>query len=219
MLINGIVAMDKNKGISINNTSPWHLPANLLRIKQLTIGKKNNAIIFGKNTWNSINFLKGRDNLILSSSLSIEYIQDERLVKTFSCINDLLKFITDKNYDQVWVIGGFQIYKLFLELNLLNEIHITLLDEVFKCDMFFPPIPDTYFITKNQLVSEVTLNGNDTYMTVFKKIEKGMYVIYRHSKWTIVDIHCDVYPRYYFTISNTEGREIQTIKSNLRLKI
>jgi dihydrofolate reductase len=219
MLINGIVAMDKNKGIGINNKLPWALPADLLRFQKLTTGSRNNAVIVGKNTWNSIRFLKGRDHLILSTSLSMEYVQDERLVKTFSDINILLNFIKGRNYDQVWVIGGHEIYKKFLEMNLLNELHITLIDETFKCDTFFPTIPETYFLTKKQLVHEKTENGKDTYMTVLKRIEIGMRVIYKHNIYTVVGIHCDVYPKYYFTLTDGDGREIQTIKSNLQLKL
>jgi dihydrofolate reductase len=219
MLINGIVAMDKNKGIGIDNKLPWVLPADLLRFQKLTTGNRNNAIIVGKNTWNSIKFLKGRDHLILSTSLSMEYVQDERLVKTFSDINILLNFIQGRRYDQVWVIGGHQIYKKFLELNLLNELHITLIDEAFNCDTFFPTIPETYFLTKKQIVNEKTANGKDTYMTVLKRIEKGMRVMYKHNIYTVVGIHCDVYPKYYFTLVDGDGREIQTIKSNLQLKL
>ena len=58
MLINGIVAMDKNKGIGINNQLPWKLKEDLQRFQKFTTGKGNNAIIMGKNTWNSIKTLK-----------------------------------------------------------------------------------------------------------------------------------------------------------------
>ena len=106
-----------------------------------------------------------------------------------------------------------------IELNLLNELHITLIDESFNCDTFFPTIPDTYFLTKKQLLTERTATGKDTYMTVLKRIEKGMLVIYKHNIYKVAGIHCDVYPKYYFTLVDDDGREIQTIKSNLQLKL
>ena len=37
MLINGIVAMDKNRGIGINNKLPWKLPEDLKRFQKLTL--------------------------------------------------------------------------------------------------------------------------------------------------------------------------------------
>ena len=78
MLINGIVAMDKNKGIGINNQLPWKLKEDLQRFQKFTTGKGNNAIIMGKNTWNSIKTLKNRDHLILSSSINLEYINKKK---------------------------------------------------------------------------------------------------------------------------------------------
>ena len=59
MLINGIVAMDINKGIGKNNNLPWTLKKDLRRFQKITTGNGNNALIIGRNTWNSINFLKG----------------------------------------------------------------------------------------------------------------------------------------------------------------
>ena len=54
MKVNLIVAMDKNNGIGINNKIPWYLKQDLLYFKNLTKGAHNNAIIMGKNTFNSI---------------------------------------------------------------------------------------------------------------------------------------------------------------------
>lgn len=219
MHINGIVAMDKNKGIGINNNLPWRLSDDLSRFQRLTKGKGNNAIIVGKNTWNSIHFLKGRDHLILSSSISLDYEQAGNIVKTFSDIHLLLQFAREKNYENVWVIGGSQVYNKFLELSLLHEIHITLIDEEFQCDTYFPTIPDNYFIIQQQLLSECTNKGNNTFMNIFKKVEKGMKVVYKHEVWDVIDIHVDTYPKYYFTIHQNSGREVQTVKSNLKIKL
>ena len=124
MLINGIVAMDKNKGIGKNNNLPWTLNKDLKHFQNITTGNGNNAIIIGRNTWNSIKFLKGRDHLILSKTLKLNYSQDGKIIKSFSDITELLKFLDDTKYDKIWVIGGSQIYKKFLELSLINELYI-----------------------------------------------------------------------------------------------
>ena len=73
MLINIIVAFSINMGIGLNNTHPWNIPSDLKKFRDLTIGDGNNAVIMGKNTWNSLplSYLKKRDNLILSSTLNI----------------------------------------------------------------------------------------------------------------------------------------------------
>ena len=141
--INIIVAYCKNNGIGYKNTLPWYIKSDLKKFKNKTIGNKNNAVIMGKNTYNSLKnkFLVDRDNLILSSSMNIDKMNDNNLIKTFSNINILEEFIKEKNYDELWVIGGEEIYKLFMkknELFKLNYIYITFIDKDIECDTFFP---------------------------------------------------------------------------------
>ena len=217
MLINGIVAMDKNKGIGINNQLPWKLKEDLQRFQKFTTGKGNNAIIMGKNTWNSIKTLKNRDHLILSSSMNLEYINKENIIKSFINIDSLLKFTEEKKYDELWVIGGSQIYKQFLELNLINNFYVTMIDDEYTCDTYLSSFPDNYFIFQTNLLKEKNSLGKNTHMIVFKKIEKNMKVIYNDTLWNVENIHYDDYPNCYFTIKNTEGREIQTINSKLKI--
>ena len=52
--INLIVAMCKNNGIGYNNELPWKILSDLKKFKKLTQGKGNNAVIMGKNTYESI---------------------------------------------------------------------------------------------------------------------------------------------------------------------
>ena len=143
MKFNLIVAYDLNNGIGKNNKLPWNIPDDLKHFSNLTRGNGNNAVIMGKNTWLSLTKeLKNRDNLILSKSLEINNNQ-----KIFKNLNDLLIFIKNKNYDDVWVIGGEKIYKLFLDNNLINTIYATTIKYNFNCDTFFPLINYKYWIT------------------------------------------------------------------------
>tara|TARA_Y100000816_G_scaffold288760_1_gene273922 strand:- start:1465 stop:2019 length:555 start_codon:yes stop_codon:yes gene_type:complete len=152
MNINIIVAYCKNNGIGFQNKMPWHIKSDLKKFQKLTTGTGNNAVIMGKNTYNSIlnnnkNGLKNRDNLILSTSLSINKTTDNNdIIKSFNSIQNLETFIKTKNYNELWIIGGTQIYDLFLNNypvdGLLNpgKIYITYIDENFECDSFFPKI-------------------------------------------------------------------------------
>ena len=246
MLINAIVAMDKNRGIGINNNLPWRLPQDMQRFQKLTKGNGKNAIVMGKNTWNSIRILKDRDHLILSSRLKLDYLHEScnnnasntntnsntnnrftsnnnstsnsSLIKSFESITDVINFANDKQYDQLWIIGGSQIYKQFLELNLIDNFYITFIDEVFRCDTYLHSIPNNYILIKNQITAECTNSGKNTYILIYKQLKKGASVIYNHSMWKIENVHCDDYPNYYYTIKNDEGREIQTVKSKLKMK-
>ena len=161
MNINIIVAYCKNKGIGINNQLPWKIKEDLIKFRNLTIGKQNNAIVMGKNTWLSLNqeYLKKRDNLIMSNSLNLNEKIDNNLIKTFQDYTSLKEFLIEKKYDEIWIIGGETIYDYFLnkdtELN-VSKIYITYIDQSFDCDVFFPEINTNKFqfvskeIFKNQ---------------------------------------------------------------------
>jgi dihydrofolate reductase len=146
MLVNVIVAYCKNGGIGIDNTLPWKISSDLKKFKKITLGNKNNAIVMGKNTWISLrnNALPMRDNLILSTSLDIDIVEPSGYI-TKSFNNELLlkEFVNKKNYQELWIIGGENIYDLFLnKTNIfeINRIVVTFIDEYVECDKFFPKI-------------------------------------------------------------------------------
>ena len=172
MNINIIVAYCKNNGIGYNNLLPWNIRSDLKKFKDLTIGKKNNAIIMGKNTYNSIlslnnNSLKHRDNLILSTTLEIDNINEtNNIIKSFKNIQNLENFIKNKNYHEIWIIGGEKIYDYFLNIyscdNILNpkKIYITYINKEFECDSFFPIINPLKYKFSSQ---EINSNIKDNY--------------------------------------------------------
>ena len=163
--INLIVAICNNNGIGINNTLPWKVSSDLKKFRILTQGKGNNAIIMGKNTWNSIGSkpLAKRDNLILSTSLEIDETFGEssatNIVKSFKNIDDLKKFYNSKNYDELWIIGGEKVYKLFMDNKLVNNLYITYIDYDFECTTFFPKIDTTIYKFSSQNIH----NSNNKY--------------------------------------------------------
>jgi dihydrofolate reductase len=159
-----IVASCKNNGIGINNQLPWHLSSDLKRFSKLTRGKGNNAIIMGRKTWESLpnNFLPKRDNLILSKTIQIDKIEKNQLIKTFHTMIALNNFCIKQKYDEVWIIGGEQIYNTFLNHNLIHEIYMTYIDEEVNCDAFFKLELDKYEEIESKLCLEtIKLNGED----------------------------------------------------------
>ena len=115
-----IVAMcQKTRGIGYKNTLPFKMINEMERFKKLTIGNGNNAIIMGRKTWLSLpkKPLPNRTNIVISSNLN----------NTKSIIyKDPTSVLKDKNkYQDMWVIGGSNLYKFYLEANLIDEIYIT----------------------------------------------------------------------------------------------
>ena len=130
MIISLIVAMDKNNLIGKNNKIPWHIPGELKRFRAITMGK---PIIMGRKTFESIGKpLDGRENVVLTNNKS--YKQDG--VKTYNNISEVISDFT--NHDEIFVIGGSEIYALLLPL--AHKLYITKIDKIYDGDTWFPKI-------------------------------------------------------------------------------
>ncbi len=64
-MITIIVAIDRNNGIGYNNRLLAHIPGDLRRFREITMG---HCLIMGKNTWESLpnRPLAGRKNIVLT---------------------------------------------------------------------------------------------------------------------------------------------------------
>ena len=68
-------------------------------------------------------------------------INNDRLLKTFKTIEEIVNYIRQNNiYEDVWVIGGADVYKQFLDKKLINKCYVTSIDADFECDTFFPEL-------------------------------------------------------------------------------
>ena len=151
MIINIIVAYCNNNGIGKDNSLVWNIKSDMTKFKQLTSGNGNNAIIMGKNTFLSLNNeygLANRDNLILSKSLNLSKYNGKHRVQSFINVQSLEEFVKTQNYDTIWVIGGEQIYRLFLDnykkddssIFNISKIYITYINKDYECTSFFPDL-------------------------------------------------------------------------------
>lgn len=127
-MISIIAAIGKNRELGRGNDLIWHIKEDLKNFKNLTMGK---YIVMGKNTYESLpKHLEGRKYIVLSSSLS--EIENGLLFNDF---NKLLEFIKDVD-EEVMIIGGASIYKLFLPF--ANKLYLTEIDSEEKADVYFP---------------------------------------------------------------------------------
>jgi dihydrofolate reductase len=143
---NLIVAMCKNNGIGLNGKLPWSIKEDLAFFSKTTIGQKNNAVIMGRKTWESLpskfqkTGLPFRDNFILSSKLEITTNDNSKInniIKSFVNITKLIDYLQDssnKVYDELWVIGGSELYKSFLEQDLIDKCVITFINKDYESD-------------------------------------------------------------------------------------
>lgn len=141
-----IVAYCLNRGIGINNRIPWYIPEDLIFFKNKTLKTFNpsniNAVIMGRKTWESLNKkpLKGRINIVVSNTLQKD---TKKNILIFSNLTESINFIKN-NYqnevENVFIIGGSELYKEALNNNICNKLYITKIESEYKCDVFFPNI-------------------------------------------------------------------------------
>tara|TARA_B100001059_G_C17836903_1_gene588813 strand:- start:4140 stop:4631 length:492 start_codon:yes stop_codon:yes gene_type:complete len=148
-----IVAYCKGNGIGKNNTLPWHIPQDLKHFSTLTKGNNNNMVVMGRKTWDSLpkKPLPKRFNAILST----QFIIDTDNAKSFNSLQSILDFSRQNNYQDLWIIGGAEIYKMVLDLDMVDEIHATEIEDWYECDVFFPEIEESAFkIHSKEQISE-----------------------------------------------------------------
>lgn len=122
-----IAALARNRAIGLSGRMPWHLPEDLRRFKQLTMG---HAIIMGRKTFESIGRpLPGRDNLIVSRQPT-----DTPGCQVFGSLERALASRAGERV--VFVIGGGEIYALAMPL--ARRMYLTHIDAEFPGDTFFP---------------------------------------------------------------------------------
>jgi len=121
MFLSIIVAVADNGVIGRDNDLPWRLPADLKHFRALTMGK---PMIMGRKTWDSIGRpLPGRISIVLTRDP--EFSADGALVAHDAAEARALagKAAADLCADEIMVIGGAGIYRLFLPE--ADRIHLT----------------------------------------------------------------------------------------------
>ena len=123
-----IVALAQNRVIGLNNTLPWHLPEDLKRFRQLTMG---HHIIMGRKTYESLGrLLPGRISVIVSRNRDYQ-VQGATVVHS---LEDALKACNADT--EAFLIGGAELYQQ--ALGLANKLYLTQIDAEFAGDAFFP---------------------------------------------------------------------------------
>lgn len=132
-MISLIVAIAKNNVIGKDNKLIWHISEDLKRFKKITSGKK---MIMGRKTFESLpGVLPNREHIIITRNKN--YDVDSELVSIEHDFDSLLKKYKNSD-DEVFIIGGAQIYKEFLPY--CKKLYLTLIDNSFEGDTYFPQL-------------------------------------------------------------------------------
>ena len=165
-MITLIAAMDRNQNIGLNGDMPWGntMKADLKRFQRITNGK---TIIMGRKTLESLpGLLPNRHHIVLSRG-SIGFADlDANKVEV---VNDIQEIIDDyaESEEEVFVIGGAQIYEQFLPY--AGKIHITKILAYLEGDTKFPTITGKWKIDQGPLIH----HAEDKYGSQYVVYERG----------------------------------------------
>lgn len=127
-----IAGIGSKNELGKDNELLWKLSADLKRFKKVTTG---HHIIMGRKTFESIGKpLPNRTTIIITRNDN--YFKDGCLVA--NSIEQAIELAENDN--EVFIIGGGQIYKQALEKDLVDKLDITLVHATFDADAFFPDI-------------------------------------------------------------------------------
>lgn len=128
-MISLIAALDRNFAIGRDGAMPWHLPDDLKRFKQLTLGK---PVLMGRKTALAIGRpLPGRRNLVLTRSDSAPFAGQEAMASIDAAL------ASAQNASELCVIGGGEVYALALPR--ASRLYLTWVDTALEnADAHFP---------------------------------------------------------------------------------
>ncbi len=154
-----IVAMADNNCIGRNNQMPWHISEDLKRFKTLTM---RHPVIMGRKTFESIlgylnKPLPNRESIIVTRKSNILYPNEP--VHQASTIEQAIEIAANiaikQNLEEIFIIGGGQIYKQSLPL--AHKIYLTKVHREVGGDAFFPKIDEAIW----EEIESVSYKEND----------------------------------------------------------
>ncbi len=131
--INIVVAASTNNVIGVAGDLPWHLSDDLKRFKALTMGK---PIVMGRKTFESIGrALPGRQNIVITTQA--EFAADGCDIVS----SPAAAIAAAAHAAEVMIIGGGEIYRLFLPL--ADRIYLTRVKVDLEGDTIFPALDES----------------------------------------------------------------------------
>lgn len=129
-----IVAVDKNWGIGAKNDLLFHIPEDMKFFRENT---KNKIVVMGRKTLLSFpnsEPLKNRTNIVLTHDFSFSPVG----AKVCFSVPELLEYLEGYDYNDIYVIGGGEIYSALLPY--CDTLIITKVDAAKDADVFFPNV-------------------------------------------------------------------------------
>lgn len=155
-----VAAMSRNKrAIGYKNKLLWHIPADLKRFKELTLG---HPIIMGRKTFESIiamlgKPLPGRTNIIVTRNPDLKVPG----AITAGSLEAAFAIAERENPKEIHIGGGAELYEAAMPY--VDRLHLTLVDSEGPADTYFPDFSQDFIVTKEYNPEE---SGNISYQWI-----------------------------------------------------
>ncbi|MGE4108043.1 MAG: dihydrofolate reductase [Bacteriovoracia bacterium] len=142
MKVSLIAAMSRNRVIGAENKLPWHIPEDLKWFRDKTAG---HPVVMGRKTFESIGSkpLPKRENLVVTRQADFPATPGVRIFNSLEAALDWLKANDVPGKDEVFIVGGGQIYEQSLPY--ADRIYLTVIHQDFEGDSHFPEFNETQF--------------------------------------------------------------------------
>lgn len=139
MTISLIACISSNGALGKNNELIFNIKEDMKHFKKLT---KNNIIVMGSKTFNSIIDMNGkplpeRVSVVLTHNKNYEPKFNEFVFHDVESILKHCKTLNDEVDKKVFIIGGGELYNLFITR--ADEVYLTIVDKhIEEADTFYP---------------------------------------------------------------------------------
>lgn len=158
-MISLIVAASENGVIGRDGQLPWRLSDDLRHFKSITMGK---PIVMGRKTWESIGKpLPGRRNIVISRQPGFVAAGCE----VFSSVDDAV--VATGDVDEIMVIGGSEIYALFLPV--AQRVYLTRVHADVDGDATLPSLGDEWRLVNDERRTADERNEFDYSFRVYER--------------------------------------------------
>lgn len=142
-MISLVVAHGDNLVIGKDGWMPWHLPEDLKTFKKITL---NHKIVMGRTTFEVMKKpLPKRHTYVVTTNQDYTYDHEDVTI-----VNDFNQLLDDykTSEETLFICGGAKIYSYALPY--VDEMWISLIDEHFEGDTFFPSYENENFIVETK---------------------------------------------------------------------
>jgi len=148
-MITLVVAYDEARVMGNKGGIPWHIPEDFKHFKHTTIG---HSCIMGRKTWDSLppkfkplpdrmNIVVTRNDVVLENEWSVKELPKNTCAPHFESSLESAIELAKEFDDEIFIIGGSEIYKQALEKQLVDRVLASEVKGVHEGDTFFPDLP------------------------------------------------------------------------------